>query len=69
MLNRWIRSVRGASAAAGRVARWLSEDRAYLAYVRHWQAHHAAEGGQPLSRSEFFRQRTQRKWDGINRCC
>jgi uncharacterized short protein YbdD (DUF466 family) len=69
MLSGWVERVRLAGAAARRAAQWLCEDRAYAAYLSHWQVHHASAGDRPLSRTEFFRQRTQRKWSGINRCC
>lgn len=44
-------------------------DAAYQRYLTHWTAHHAHEGGQPLSRKAFFAAETQRKWNGIKRCC
>jgi len=44
-------------------------DTAYQRYLAHWQCQHAAEGGEPLSRKAFFASETQRKWNGIKRCC
>lgn len=49
--------------------RWLSGDLAYETYLAHWRSHHALEGAEPLKRSEFFRERTLRRWRGVNRCC
>lgn len=47
---------------------WNGET-AYNRYLRHWQQHHAAEGGQPMNRKAFFASEIQRKWNGIRRCC
>lgn len=58
-----------ALATTRRIAEWLARDPAYEAYLRHWQAHHAAPGKVPMSRAAFFRDRTRRKWSGVNRCC
>jgi len=69
VLDRLLSGMRRASAAARGTVRWLAGDPAYDAYLSHWQVHHAGHGGRPLSRKAFFRQRTQRKWNGINRCC
>lgn len=49
--------------------RWLSGDLAYQSYLRHWHRHHDIVDETPLSRREFFRERTIRRWRGINRCC
>ncbi len=47
----------------------LNGDVAYERYLAHWQQHHAQPGEQPLSRKAFFAAETQRKWNGIKRCC
>jgi uncharacterized short protein YbdD (DUF466 family) len=49
--------------------RSLCGDDAYERYLRHWSAHHAHDGDKPLSRKEFFRMETERKWNGVKRCC
>jgi uncharacterized short protein YbdD (DUF466 family) len=49
--------------------RSLNGDEAYERYLQHWQQQHARQGGQPLSRKAFFAAETQRKWNGIKRCC
>jgi len=41
----------------------------YRRYLAHWQAIHAHQGGEALSRKAYFAARTQRKWNGIKRCC
>ncbi|OQW71882.1 MAG: hypothetical protein BVN35_15235 [Proteobacteria bacterium ST_bin11] len=46
----------------------LNGDVAYERYLRHWRAHHA-EHLPPLSRKAFFAAETQRKWNGVKRCC
>lgn len=45
---------------------YFNGDAAYERYLRHWQCHHV---GQPLSRKAFFAAETQRKWNGVKRCC
>ncbi len=52
-----------------RVLREITGDDAYERYLVHWNENHACEGGEPLSRAAFFRQETERKWNGIKRCC
>ena len=52
-----------------RAWRNLNGDARYRRYLLHWQRHHAAEGNPPLSRKAFFAAETQRKWNGIKRCC
>lgn len=47
----------------------LNGDQAYQHYLAHWQQHHAESEPQPLSRKAFFAAQTQRKWNGIKRCC
>ncbi|MBZ0070760.1 MAG: YbdD/YjiX family protein [Thiohalobacteraceae bacterium] len=49
--------------------RQLSGDDAYERYLAHWHIHHAAEGGEPLSRRAFFKAEQERKWNGVRRCC
>ncbi|WP_415878389.1 YbdD/YjiX family protein [Methylomonas sp. TEB] len=46
----------------------LNGDAAYERYLLHWQEHHAGQFP-PLSRKGFFAAETQRKWNGIKRCC
>jgi uncharacterized short protein YbdD (DUF466 family) len=46
--------------------RALSGDDAYDRYLTH---HAHAHGGPPLSRGAFYREREERKWSGISRCC
>lgn len=47
--------------------RRASGDDAWERYL----AHHArCHPGEPaLSRAEFFRRETERRWDGVRRCC
>lgn len=47
----------------------LNGEAAYLRYLSHWHSHHAKPGAQPLSRKAFFAAETERKWNGIKRCC
>ena len=49
--------------------RQLSGDDAYDRYLNHFAKHHSEEGGEPLGKAEFFKQRQDNKWTGINRCC
>ncbi len=58
------------------IGRWLEHhwrrlngDQAYQRYLAHWQQHHAESEPQPLSRKAFFAAETQRKWNGVKRCC
>lgn len=51
----------GLRAAAG--------DDAYERYLAHWREHHGQNGRKPLSRKDFFKQETERKWSGVKRCC
>lgn len=58
--------------ALARCWQWLrraSGDDAYERYLAHWQARHAQEGAEPLSRKAFFRAEQERKWNGVRRCC
>ena len=50
------------------VIRSLSGDDAYDRYLAHWRDHHGGEGA-PLDRKTFYKQRQDRKWNRINRCC
>ena len=62
MTMRWWFLIRGAYHI-------LVGDHAYDVYLSHWQANHADQGGTPLTRREFFRERTLRKGRGVHRCC
>jgi uncharacterized short protein YbdD (DUF466 family) len=53
---------------AWEVLRQLTGDDAYDRYLVHHRTEHNAEHP-PLTRSEFYRQRLERKWRGVNRCC
>lgn len=51
---------------------WLREvsgDDAYDRYLDHWRQHHAQEGGQPLDRRAYLRERQREQWNSIRRCC
>ncbi len=45
----------------------LSGDDAYERYLEHQAKAHL--GSILLSRKEFFKMETERKWEGIRRCC
>ncbi len=47
----------------------LNGDAAYDRYLAHCMLHHAAQGEMPLNRKDFFAAETQRKWNGVRRCC
>lgn len=49
--------------------RKLNGDEAYARYVAHWHTHDHAQDEYPLDRKAFFAAETQRKWNGIKRCC
>jgi uncharacterized short protein YbdD (DUF466 family) len=49
------------------VLRTATGDDAYERYLVHWLTHHRES--EPLSRRAFVRMETQRKWDGVRRCC
>jgi uncharacterized short protein YbdD (DUF466 family) len=53
-------------ASLWRALREFAGDDAYERYLRHYQpcAKHPR-----LTRREFFAQREERKWSGIQRCC
>lgn len=40
----------------------------YQRYLTHWRQQHTSEG-RPLTRKAFFAAETQRKWNGVKRCC
>jgi uncharacterized short protein YbdD (DUF466 family) len=60
------RALRRTLAAALSWLRGLSGDDAYDRYLTH---HARAHEGPPLSRPAFYREREERKWSGITRCC
>lgn len=46
---------------------WLNGDVAYRSFVVHQMRHHPER---PVpSRAEFFRMETERRWNGVRRCC
>jgi uncharacterized short protein YbdD (DUF466 family) len=47
--------------------RTVTGDNAYDRYLQHHALNH--RGIPPLSRREFYKQYTNEKWSGINRCC
>ncbi|QPK63317.1 YbdD/YjiX family protein [Methylomonas sp. LL1] len=47
----------------------LNGDTDYQRYLEHWHSHHVSEQVQPLNRKAFFAAETQRKWNGVKRCC
>jgi uncharacterized short protein YbdD (DUF466 family) len=59
-LARVLRAVRTALA-------WLNGDTAYARHVEHWQRDHP--GTPPPSRATFHRLETERRWNGVRRCC
>jgi uncharacterized short protein YbdD (DUF466 family) len=62
-------SLAGIPRALRRALGWLravSGDDAYERYLTH---HARARGGPALSRRQFYREREERKWNGISRCC
>ena len=60
------RALRPAVAAAVSWLRGVSGDDAYERYLTH---HARAHEGPALSRPAFYREREERKWSGITRCC
>jgi len=40
----------------------------YERYLEHRHRHHR-DAGLPLSRKVFFQEQTERKWNGVKRCC
>ena len=55
------------SAALREWLAWLNGDVAYRSFVAHQIQHHP-ERAVP-SRVEFFRMETERRWNGVRRCC
>jgi uncharacterized short protein YbdD (DUF466 family) len=64
--GRIARALLRALTAAARGLRALSGDDAYERYLTH---HARSHPGPALSRGEFYRQREERKWSGVSRCC
>jgi uncharacterized short protein YbdD (DUF466 family) len=62
----WLRAVRPPLATALAWLRALSGDDAYERYLTH---HARAHAGPALSRGDFYREREERKWSGVRRCC
>ena len=60
------RGLRRTVATAMSWLRAVSGDDAYDRYLTH---HARAHQGPPLSRPAFYREREERKWSGITRCC
>ncbi|MBS4050057.1 MAG: YbdD/YjiX family protein [Methylomonas sp.] len=60
--------VKSAASCIATVWRSCNGEAAYQRYLAHWRQQHASEG-QPMSRKAFFAAETQRKWNGIKRCC
>jgi uncharacterized short protein YbdD (DUF466 family) len=48
--------------------RRLSGDDAYERYLEHCRAAHD-DNACPLDRETFHRRETERKWNGVKRCC
>ena len=46
---------------------WLNGDAAYRSFVHHQRQHHP-ELPVP-SRAAFYRMETDRRWNGVRRCC
>jgi len=61
-----LRALRGTLAAAAGLLRALSGDDAYERYLTH---HARAHAGPALTRRQFYREREERKWSGVSRCC
>jgi len=52
------------------LVRALCGEDQYERYLDHWRRHHSDTGEPlPLSRKAFFQQQTERKWNGVKRCC
>lgn len=65
---RWITRTLAVCAGFRGYLRFLNGDTAYAHYLSHWQtAHHGT--GAPLSRGEFFKRETERRWASVRRCC
>ena len=48
--------------------RRLSGDDAYERYLEHWSLHHTGKVV-PLDRATFLHLETERRWNGVKRCC
>lgn len=59
------------SGVAGVSSLWqhLNGETTYQSYLAHWRAQHAESGEPAMNRQAFFAAETQRKWNGIKRCC
>lgn len=53
--------------AAWAVVRTLAGEDDYARYLEHHAAVHPDR--EPMSARAFYREREQRKWDGVKRCC
>jgi uncharacterized short protein YbdD (DUF466 family) len=53
---------------AWRALRRATGDDAYERYLEHLREYHAADET-PLTRREFCTRETERKWNGVRRCC
>lgn len=51
-----------------KILRRLTGDDAYERYLEHHRHQHAREVA-PLTREDFYRLATERRWNGIKRCC
>ena len=51
-----------------RFIRALCGEDQYERYLDHWRRHHGGSGA-PLDRKAFYREQTERKWNGVKRCC
>ncbi len=58
---------RGLRAALRRWFAWLNGDAAYAAYVAHLRARHPEQA--VPSKAAFHREETERRWNGVRRCC
>ncbi len=45
----------------------LTGENAYEKYLEHQVKHHPGQA--VLSKKEFFKLETERRWDGVRRCC
>lgn len=70
---RWLTlSLRGLWAGLRGYLQYLNGDTAYAHYLAHWRVtHHGPQDDfrAPLSRAEFFKRETERRWAGVRRCC
>jgi uncharacterized short protein YbdD (DUF466 family) len=61
------RRLRVARTVCGALLSVLNGDAAYARYCAHHRAMHGSEA--PLDRAAFFRAETERRWNGVRRCC